>query len=275
MRVPRRSIVLAGMWYVSVRFRSHAMTATIRVSLVCMMIVSCAPRRPKPTDILATSGRHTDLSAAAAQAGAPPAGALGSREKPIKARGPRGEREFLVRLRCPDSTAPAFERLGSTEPGADDHILDSYIVQCPGKQLSLLLLMDMYHDYRETEPVPPFTVLANLPARAAQGCPPRVADPDSSLRYVFTEFEVDSPAVTLQRVPQWIDAPISGYAYVEFVVDTLGRVELPSLMIQAEPKEVAALARALLDTIRFRPAIHHTGCLVRQRVAGPLEFDRR
>jgi len=252
----------------------YGLNVSIRVAFACTIVGSCAPRRPKPTDILATSGRHTELSAAAAHADVPSAGALGSREKPIRARGPRGEREFLVRLRCPDSTAPAFERLGSTEPGADGDILDSYVVQCPNKGPSFVLLMDMYHDYRETEPVPPFAVLPYLPARLAQGCPPRVADPDSSVRYVFTEFEVDSPAVVLQPVPRSIDAPMSGYAYVEFVVDTLGRAELPGLTIQAEPREIAALARGILDTLRFRPAIHHAGCLVRQRVAGALEFQR-
>ncbi len=250
------------------------MHPSIRFALACMMIGSCAPRHPKATDILASSGRHSDLSAAAEHADVPPAGALGSRERPIRARGPWGEREFLVRLRCPDSTAPEFERLGSTEPGADDDILDSYIVQCPNKGPTFLLLMDMYHDYRETEPVPPFAVLPYLPARLAQGCPPRVADSDSSARYIFTPFEVDSPAVTLQRVPQSIDAPLSGYAHVEFVVDTLGRAEPQSLTIQAEPKEIAALARGLLDTVRFRPAIHHAGCPVRQRVSGELEFER-
>ena len=250
------------------------MNSPIRLVLACLMVGSCAQRRPKPTDILATSGWHSDLAAAAEHADVPAAGALGSREKPIKARGPRGEQEFLVRLRCPDSAAPAFERLGSTEPGADEDILDSYVVQCPNKGPTFLLLMDMYHDYRETEPVPPFAVLPDLPARLARGCPPRVADPDSSARYVFTQFEVDSPAVTLQRGSRSIDASISGYAYVEFVVDTLGRAEPQSLTIRADPKELAALARGLLDTLRFRPAIHHAGCPVRQRVSGGLEFER-
>lgn len=248
---------------------------SVRLAVACIVLGSCGPKRPKPTEILATSGRHTALVAAAEHASVPPAGTLGSRENPIRARGPRGEREFLVRLRCPDSSAPAFERLGSTEPAADDHILDSYVVQCPRKGPTFLLLMDMYHDYRETSPVPPFAVLEYLPARRAQGCPPRVADPDSSARYVFTEFEVDSPAVVLQRIPPQIDAPLSGYAQVEFIVDTLGRAERTSLVIEAEPSEVAALARGVIDTLQFRPAIHHPGCLVRQRVAGGLQFGPR
>lgn len=244
------------------------------LALPCLLL-SCGPRRPQPTDIIASSGRHTALSAAAEHAQVPSPGALGSRENPIKARGPRGEREFLVRLRCADSTAPAFERLGSTEPAADDHILDSYVVQCPNKGPTLVLLMDMYHDYRETAVIPPFAVLTNLPARVAQGCPPRVGDRDSSARYIFTEFEVDSPAVVRNRIPEWIRAPIAGYAYVEFVVDTLGRPEANSLTIQADPGEVATLARGIVDTLRFRPAIHHVGCLVRQRVAGAFEFERQ
>lgn len=244
--------------------------------MLCIAVASCAPPQPTPRDILAASGEaRADLIAAAEHADTPAAGALGSRENPIKARGPRGEREFLVRLRCPGGNAPDFQRLGSTAPGDDGDILDSYVIRCPAGGPSLLVLMDMYHDHRETGALPPFVVLEYLPARLARGCPPQVASPDSSSRYVFTEFEVDSPAVTLGRIPSWINAPVSGYAYTEFVVDTLGLVESAGLSIRAKSKEIERLARGVLDTLQFRPAIHHGGCRVRQRVAGALEFTSR
>ncbi len=247
------------------------------VALILLLSpVACAPQHPKATDILASSGPHSDLAAAAEHADKPPAGALGSRENPIKARGPRGEREFLVRLRCADGKAPAFERLGSSAAqSGDDHILDSYVIRCPAGRPTFVVLMDMYHDYRETAPLPPFVVLEYLPARLAQGCPPQVADPDSSKRYVFTEFEVDSPAVALSRVPSWVRAPLVGYAYTEFVVDTLGWAESQSLSIRADSKEVERLTRGIIDTLQFRPASHHAGCRVRQRVAGAFEFTNR
>lgn len=248
------------------------LTLSRRVML-CIAVVGCAPGQPIARDILASSGPYSELVAAAEHAETPQPGALGSRENPIKARGPRGEREFLVRLRCPDGRAPAFERLGSTAPGEDGDLLDSYVVRCPSGSPTFLLLMDMYHNHRETGPLTPFVVLEYLPARLAQGCPPQVADPDSSRRYVFTEFEVDSAAVTLHRIPSWINAPASGYAHTEFVVDTLGRVESTSLSIRADSKEVERQARGILDTLQFRPAVHHAGCRVRQRVAGALEFS--
>ena len=243
--------------------------------VLSVALVACAPHQPRATDILASSGPHSELAAAAEHADTPPAGALGSRENPIKTRGPRGEREFLVRLRCADGNAPAFERLGSTAPGDDGDILDSYVIRCPASRTTFVVLIDMYHDYRETASLPPFAVLENLPARLAQGCPPQVADPDSSKRYIFTEFEVDSPAVTLSRVPSWIRAPVGGYAYTEFVVDTLGHVESHNLLIKADSKQIESLARGIIDTLQFRPASHHAGCRVRQRIAGALEFTNR
>ena len=143
--------------------------------LLCAAILGCAPRKPTARDILASSDQHrADLIAAAEQAETPPQGTLGSRENPIQTRGPRGEREFLVRLRCPDANAPDFDRLGSTAPGNDGDILDTYVVRCPSGHPTLLLSLDMYHDHRETGALPPFVVLEYLPARRVQGCPRRL-----------------------------------------------------------------------------------------------------
>jgi hypothetical protein len=231
------------------------------------------------------------LSATAATAAAQaPAAPLGSRDNPVRAEGPPGEREYLTRLRCPSGTVPNFERIGSFEPGADGHILDGYEVLCdrplpepdtvPREELApgaVEIFMDMYHDgYREMAAVPGFTVLPNIPARVATGCPPRVAaDPDSAARYVFSDLEVERP-VHLSREFD-VDEPVqighAGRAYVEFVVDTVGRPEPASLNVRfitdeaLRPHIAAALAR-----IPLAAAEHHPGCKVRQRLAVPIEF---
>src|SRR5438552_14625872 len=141
------------------------MKGSSRLTL-CLAVVACAPRQPTARQILASSGQlSSELITAAEHADTPAAGALGSRENPIKTRGPRGEREFLVRLRCPGGEPPDFGRLGSTAPAEDGDILDSYVIRCPSGRPSFLVLMDMYHDHRETGLLPPFVVLEYLPAR--------------------------------------------------------------------------------------------------------------
>jgi TPR repeat protein len=42
---------------------------------------------------------------------------LGAQSNPVRADGPPGERRYLMRLRCPEGDAPAFERLGSVGEG--------------------------------------------------------------------------------------------------------------------------------------------------------------
>src|SRR2546428_23760 len=69
---------------------------------------------------------------------------LGSHDNPVRCAGPRGEREYLARLRCDDGRAPAFARAGSVGRGADGDVLDNYLVQCAG-QTTTNVYMDMYH----------------------------------------------------------------------------------------------------------------------------------
>lgn len=199
---------------------------------------------------------------------------LGSRSNPVRSRGPFGEREYLRRLRCGDGAAPAFERNGSVGSGADGHILDVYSVSCP-RGGTASVYMDMYHgDARERRPVPGFTVLAELPARTAAGCPPQVGPTaDSSARYVFNYLEVEIPSQLLNRPAGPIDVGFRAYVSVGFVVDTLGRVEPGSLTM---PPFADARARAAAEPIvlelRFAPAEHRPGCRVRQGTALDLEF---
>ena len=83
---------------------------------------------------------------------------------------PRGQREYLSRLRCADGQAPTFQRAGSVGPrtapppprqsestkaydqraraemaqgASDDHIVDLYKVRCDARTHDVY--MDMYH----------------------------------------------------------------------------------------------------------------------------------
>ena len=200
---------------------------------------------------------------------------LGSKSNPVRGRGPFGEREYLRRLRCPDGAAPTFARRGSVGSGADGHILDLYDVQCPSGGMSANVYMDMYHgDVRERSAVKGFTVLPELPARMATGCPPQVGPTaDSSARYVFNYLEVATPVKPLNVPAGPITVGFNAYVSVGFVVDTTGRPEPASLEFGefVEARERTA-AQPIALGLRFTPAEHHPGCLVRQGTGVSLEF---
>ena len=103
------------------------------------------------------------------EANAGPRGLGLTKAEAIEVCGPKGERAYLTRLRCPDGKRSAFERRGSVgfrnevvtkedemaaqeqtmnddpvRAGAKDfHMLDSYEVRCSDKKTELFL--DMYH----------------------------------------------------------------------------------------------------------------------------------
>lgn len=84
---------------------------------------------------------------------------LGTRQNPVRSDMPRGEREYLMRLRCPDRTPPLFERLGSVGLSPYDNVMDIYDVWCPGSDAVSQVYMDMYHpNYREVLAVPGFSI---------------------------------------------------------------------------------------------------------------------
>jgi hypothetical protein len=201
--------------------------------------------------------------------------ALGSESNPIRGRGPFGEREYLQRLRCPDGSPPTFERGGSTGPGLDDDILDVYSVDCRSPGPSASVFMDMYHpDHRERRAIPGFTVLAELPARTALGCPPNVGPTaDSSARYVFNYLEVQTPVKALNAPIAPTQVGFKDYVLAGFIVDTAGRIEPASLVFgdYTEAKSRAAAERVVLG-LRFSAAVHHADCLVRQRDGIELEL---
>lgn len=87
--------------------------------------------------------------------------ALGVRRNPVRADGPKGQREYLGRLRCPiDGKPPKFERIGNFGAGPYETIIDGYEVKCRGEE-PVEIYMDMYFpNHFETEAVPGFAIMA-------------------------------------------------------------------------------------------------------------------
>ena len=213
--------------------------------------------------------------APAAAAGTDTTPPLGSRENPVQSSGPFGEREYLQRLKCPDGTPPTFSRNGSVRAGADGHILDLYSVKCPGNAPTHSVFMDMYHSVRERRAISGFTVLPELPARLAKGCPPQVGPTaDSSARYVFNFLEVEKPATPIEPLPtQPIAVGTRGYVTVGFVIDTTGRPEPESIRFRDAPAgNMKAVADSIMAGLRYTAAEHHVGCRVRQGTSLQLTF---
>lgn len=101
------------------------------------------------------------LEKAIAKAAAHP---LGSRDNPVRANMPDGQRAYLSRLRCANGQAPEFHRAGNIGPGIYGYIVDDYRVSCAGAA-PVSVIIDMYHVHVEQQPVPGFTIVA-------EGTPP-------------------------------------------------------------------------------------------------------
>lgn len=241
---------------------------------MALPVLACAP-----------GGTTPDTTPAPGPAVAP--APLGSFANPVLAGGVFGEREFLMRVRCADGTAVEVISRGSVIPRPDStgrapgdgHILDAYRVRCPdgeGGTREDTIYLDMYHGgARERGPMPPYTVLPELPARSAPGCPPRVHDDSArSAAHVFNHLEVETPVTLLNPPPTPIRAGVSRVVRVSLVVDTTGRVEPGS--IQRTPRTLPTDPPAPVDSIvaglQFTPAEHHRGCRVRQGHSLVLEF---
>lgn len=90
---------------------------------------------------------------------------LGSRQNPVRAEMPPGQRAYLSRLRCSDGRAPEYVRTGNLGPGVYGNIIDNYRVSCgdaaPG---NVDIIMDMYHPgHVEERAVPGFTIVPSRP----------------------------------------------------------------------------------------------------------------
>lgn len=86
---------------------------------------------------------------------------LGGADNPVRAHMPPGQRAYLSRLRCSDSRAPTYERIGSMGAGPYGSIVDAYQVNCAGASpASSVVHMDMYHPgHVEAAAVPGFTIV--------------------------------------------------------------------------------------------------------------------
>jgi len=97
-----------------------------------------------------------ELDAALKKAEAYP---LGSRDNPVRASHPQGQRAYLNRLRCSGGDRPSYERAGNLGPGVYENIVDLYVLGCKDGSKAEVV-MDMYHDgYVENRPVPGFTIV--------------------------------------------------------------------------------------------------------------------
>jgi hypothetical protein len=85
---------------------------------------------------------------------------LGSKENPVRAEMPQGQRAYLGRLRCADGKAPAYRRVGNFGIGVYERIIDGYEVVCEGGTPDKsMVFMDMYHPgHKEAAAVPGFTI---------------------------------------------------------------------------------------------------------------------
>jgi hypothetical protein len=203
---------------------------------------------------------------------------LGSFENPILTRGPSGEAEYIARMRCPDGTRVRVLTRGSRGGGPHGHFIDAYELRCEAQATTHTVHMDMYHGEgdRERRPVAPLGVLAEHPARLAEGCPPRVvADADSSARYVFIWWEVEKP-VRLTNPVTPITWPTYGIVPFSFIIDRNGAIE-PGSVVPGAVRDTAMLrvATERLPTLTFDAAEHRPGCRVRQRSGVSFTFTPR
>jgi hypothetical protein len=71
---------------------------------------------------------------------------------PIPVADPKGEDEYLSRLRCPCGEPFFFHRAGNGGPGPDGHIVDIFELICRKKAHRYTLFLDMYHVTPSTKP---------------------------------------------------------------------------------------------------------------------------
>ena len=204
----------------------------------------------------------------------PPPSPLGSKENPVKSAMPIGEREYLMRLRCPGGDEPEFERIGSFGAGPDGHIIDGYDVKCAKDGRRDTVFMDMYHrGYREMAAVPGFTALPELPALVAQGCPPAVPGHAPGV-YVFRPLEVRQGPRPLSDIEAPLHIGRQGRAYAEFVIDARGAVDPARLVIlYVSDEALRQRAAEYFQGLKFKPAEHHAGCPVPLIVRLGVDFS--
>lgn len=177
---------------------------------------------------------------------------LGSADNPVLADSPRGEREYLHRLRCSDGKKPEFVRGGSTDASRDGHILDVYLIQCSAGETEAYI--DMYHGQEKTaEPLPGLSLAKSDPCGsdlfcggshllgAAEGTAAESSDvdrPGPRLRTFTTAKGNSSELKGASTVSVWTSEPEDRSIIVQEI-----RLRLPSVAIV----EGDACARAAIQ----------------------------
>ena len=132
-----------------------------------------APAAEKPLDIGSLFGvlfgggakrSPEETAAIVEEASAYP---LGSKENPVRAEGPPGQRAYLARLRCSNLKRPEFVRRGSAGLSPYGSIVDIYAVTCKkAEPAESFIYLDMYHPgHVEEEAVPGFGITGGRKGR--------------------------------------------------------------------------------------------------------------
>ena len=186
---------------------------------------------------------------------------LGSKERPVRAFMPAGEREYIMRLRCPGGNEPLFERVGSFGRGPYGNIIDGYSLKCGDAES--ILYIDMYHQsYREQETIPGFILLTEIPAKVATGCPPAVPG-HAPGNYVFRPLEVLRNPVPERDLRAPVRIGTKGRAYAEFTIDENGSVVAKTIeVVYLSEESLRVPTLEYLSRLKYAPALHHDGCIV-------------
>ncbi|MDP9968601.1 hypothetical protein FB547_1324 [Variovorax beijingensis] len=233
-----------------------------RIFLSLLSVALAAPTACLAQLKLARPADSTPPLAAMLNSSAP----LGTTANPVRSAGPTGERDYLLRLRCPEGDVPTLERRGSMGQGPYGNILDNYDVSCAsGRKTSVI--MDMYHRHRELGAIPGFILLPEHPARLAKGCPPIVPGAVPG-QYVFNAFEVERSARAVSLSTNLESIGVRGGALTRFVVGIDGQVDPGTVRFSYPPVDsvLEAAIRDQLASARFEPAMHSGDCAVPQSV---------
>jgi hypothetical protein len=88
-----------------------------------------------------------------------PAGALGTKENPVKCTDDLAVKDYIMRLRGPDGKRVRFQALGPVNAGKEQVVLEHYIVQSKdGKVSHEIYLNKNYPGHHETRPIEGFTI---------------------------------------------------------------------------------------------------------------------
>ena len=117
-------------------------------------------------------------------------------------------------------------------------------------------------------------------SRALQSVRSRISATRADTMPLYRETDVDTPVAPLSmQPPHYPDslraAKVEGVVLLQFVVDTLGRLEPGTVRVLMSTNALfSRSATAALDDARFKPAIRK-GRPVRQTVQQPFQFALR